>query len=61
MTEKVLINKFHIENLKHLYFALREDDEITQSHINEIMDELSIIYHEVTGIDLELEEREDES
>jgi hypothetical protein len=54
-----LIKSYHIENFKHMYFSLREDKEITKNHIENIMDELSSIYDEVTGIDLSLEEAED--
>jgi hypothetical protein len=52
------IKSYHIENFKHMYFSLREDKEITKTHIDNVMDELSTIYDEVTGIDLSLEEAE---
>ena len=58
MSKKVEIEAYHIENFKYAYFALRDDETITQIHINEIMDEYSTIYYEVTGIDLTLEERD---
>jgi hypothetical protein len=42
-----------------MYFSLREDKEITKTHIENVMDELSSVYDEATGIDLSLEEAED--
>jgi hypothetical protein len=53
------IRSYHIDNFKHMYFSLREDKEITKTHIENVMDELSSVYDEVTGIDLSLEEAED--
>lgn len=55
---KTEINSYHIENLKYLYFALRDDKEITKTHVENIMDEISSIYYEVTDIDLFLEEND---
>jgi hypothetical protein len=53
------IKSYHIDNFKHMYFSLREDKEITKTHIENVMDELSSVYDEATGIDLSLEEAED--
>lgn len=58
MSKKVEIEAYHIENFKYAYFALRDDKEINQTHLDEIMDEYSTIYYEVTGIDLTLEEND---
>lgn len=58
MEEQVLIDKYHIENFKYIYFSLRDDEWITQSHINGVMDELSAIYYKITGIDLSIEEND---
>lgn len=55
---KTEVETYHIENLKYLYFALRDDREITETHIKNIMEEISSIYNEVTGIDLFLEEND---
>lgn len=55
---KTEINSYHIENLKYIYFALRDDKKITKTHIENIMDEISSIYFEVTSIDLFLEEND---
>lgn len=54
---KTKIGSHHIRNFKYIYFALR-DDRVTQQHINNVMEELSDIYYEVTGIDLSLEEND---
>ena len=55
---KIKIKPYHIENFKYIFFALRDDEEITQTHIDNIMDELSSIYFEVTGVDLWLEKND---